>query len=129
MGKVIAGFGEEERQVLLVLAVSGASIFSSGLAVAVLRFLVNPVTSTSMTPSAMNRVYELRTAMTELSGRFEQSIGQAALQLWSDLPRDLQERLFEDAVGSDEQLRHQLAVYLHQHHPRTAHPPRPTAFV
>jgi hypothetical protein len=32
-------------------------------------------------------------------------------------------------VGSDEQLRYQLAVYLHQHHPRTAHPPRPTAFV
>lgn len=67
--------------------------------------------------------------MTELSGRFELRVGQAALQLWSDLPRDLQERLFEDAVGSDEQLRYQLAVYLHQHHPRTAHPPRPTAFV
>jgi len=41
------------------------------------------------------------------------------------LPRDLQERLFEDAVGGDEQLRQQLVVYLHDHHPRTAHPPKP----
>jgi hypothetical protein len=36
-------------------------------------------------------------------------------------------QLFEDAVGGDEQLRHQLAVYLHDHHPRTAHPTKPTA--
>ena len=65
--------------------------------------------------------------MTDLIPRFEQKVGLAALKLWSELPRDLQERLFEDAVGGDEQLRHQLAVYLHEHHPRTAHPPRPTA--
>ena len=38
---------------------------------------------------------------------------------------DLQERLFEDA-GGDEHLRYQLAIYLHDHHPRTAHPPKPT---
>jgi len=54
-------------------------------------------------------------------------VGRAALKLWSDLPHDLQDRLFEDAVGGDEQLRHQLAVYLHDHHPRTAHPTKPTA--
>ena len=64
--------------------------------------------------------------MTELVLRFEHLVGRAALKLWSDLPRDIQERI-EDAVGADEMLRHHLAVYLHDHHPRTAHPPRPTA--
>jgi hypothetical protein len=65
--------------------------------------------------------------MSELVLRFEHTVGRASLKLWSALPRDLQERLFEDAVGGDQQLRHQLAVYLHEHHPRTAHPPPPTA--
>ena len=65
--------------------------------------------------------------MSELMLRFQHKLGRAAIKLWADLPRDFQERLFEDAVGGDEQLRHQLAVYLHEHHPRTAHPPRPSA--
>lgn len=59
--------------------------------------------------------------------RFSNAIGQAVLQLWSDLPRDTQEKLFEDAVRADPELRHKLALYLHDHHPRTAHPPKPTA--
>jgi hypothetical protein len=41
---------------------------------------------------------------------FMQSIGRAALQIWPDLPRDLQERLFEDAVGADATLRRHLAL-------------------
>ena len=53
--------------------------------------------------------------------------GLAALKLWPDLPRDIQERLFETAVPSDERIRHDLAVFLHDRHPRTAHPPKPTA--
>jgi hypothetical protein len=64
--------------------------------------------------------------MNETSTRFAQIIGLAALHLWPDLPRDMQERLFEYAVAPDESLRHQLAIYLHDHHPRTAHPPKPT---
>jgi hypothetical protein len=59
--------------------------------------------------------------------QFMQAIGQAALRIWPDLPRDLQERLFEDAVGDDAILRRRLALYLHDQHPRTAHPPKPTA--
>ena len=39
--------------------------------------------------------------MTELVLRFEHLVGRAALKLWCDLPRELQERLFEDAVGGD----------------------------
>jgi hypothetical protein len=59
--------------------------------------------------------------------RFALIVGQAALRLWPDLPRDIQERLFEEAVAADETLRHEIALYLHDHHPRTAHPPKPTA--
>lgn len=65
--------------------------------------------------------------MSKNTSRFVQAIGHAALRLWADLPRDLQERLFEDAVAGDEVLRHQLALYLHDRHPRTAHPAKPSA--
>lgn len=60
-------------------------------------------------------------------GRFAVVIGKAALRVWAELPRDVQERLFEDAVGGEESLRQELAVFLHDHHPRTAHPPNPAA--
>jgi hypothetical protein len=52
-------------------------------------------------------------------------LGQAVLDTWGDLPRHVQEKLFERAVPRDEITRHGLAVYLHDHHPRTAHPPPP----
>ena len=61
------------------------------------------------------------------STRYRDSVGQAALRLWPDLPRDVQEKLFEGAVGADPELRQQLALYLHDQHPRTAHPPKPVA--
>jgi hypothetical protein len=48
--------------------------------------------------------------MSELVLRFEHMVGRAALKLWPDLTRDLQERLFVDAVGGDESLPHQLAL-------------------
>jgi hypothetical protein len=57
---------------------------------------------------------------------FERLLGKAALALWSDLPRDVQEKLFETAVGEDEIIRSHLASYLHDHHPKTTHPPKPT---
>lgn len=56
---------------------------------------------------------------------FVRLVGGGALRLWPDLPRDVQERLFEESVGGDEVLRQSLALYLHDHHPRTAHPPKP----
>ena len=59
--------------------------------------------------------------------RFVEVAGRAVLRLWLELPRETQERLFEEIVGGDEALRHALAVYLHDHHPRTAHPPKPEA--
>ena len=59
--------------------------------------------------------------------RFARVMGAAAIDIWGDLPQEIQERLFERAVvlghvgEQDEMLREQLAKYLHDHHKRTAH--------
>ncbi len=55
----------------------------------------------------------------------ETLLGQAALRVWGDLPRDGQELLFESAVGGDDNMRKLLAIFLHDRHPRTYHPPKP----
>ena len=58
--------------------------------------------------------------------RFIDALGRAALDLWSDLPQEIQHQLFERAVLcghrtlADESLREQLATFLHDHHERTA---------
>ena len=52
-------------------------------------------------------------------------LGTAAADLWSDLPQELQQALFERAVilghksERDESLREQLAKFLHDHHARS----------
>ena len=56
---------------------------------------------------------------------FERLLGSAALALWPNLPRGVQESLFETAVSGNDIVRNQLASYLHDHHPKTAHPTRP----
>lgn len=59
--------------------------------------------------------------------RIVEALGTAVIQLWSDLPREIQEKVFETAVAlghrreQDENLREQMAKYLHDHHDRTAH--------
>ena len=58
--------------------------------------------------------------------RFSTLLGEAALKLWADLPRDIQERIFETAAPLEPDMRNRLAIYLHEHHPRTAHPPKPS---
>jgi hypothetical protein len=56
--------------------------------------------------------------------RFASLLGHAALKVWSDLPRDAQERLFAAAVD-DGVIANSLAIFLHDRHPKTAHPPKP----
>lgn len=62
----------------------------------------------------------------EHDSRFAIALGQAVIGVWGELPPDIQQRLFENAVVAghhsehDESLREQLAVFLHGHHPRTA---------
>ena len=65
-------------------------------------------------------------AENESAEQFVQVLGVAALDLWSELPQEIQQRLFERAVLAghkterDESLREQLAQFLHDHHERTA---------
>jgi hypothetical protein len=56
----------------------------------------------------------------EISDQFARALGDAVVRMWGRLPADLQNRLFEEAVSSqDEEIRPRLAVYLHEKHPRT----------
>jgi hypothetical protein len=52
-------------------------------------------------------------------------LGHAALKAWPELPREAQERLFASAVD-DAVIANSLAQFLHDRHPKTAHPPKPT---
>jgi hypothetical protein len=45
------------------------------------------------------------------------------VRMWSNLPQDVQHRLFEEAIASKgETIRSQLAVFLHEKHRRTSDP-------
>jgi hypothetical protein len=61
----------------------------------------------------------------ENAARYFLALGAAAADLWSNLPHELQQMLFERAVllghqsERDESLREQLAKFLHDHHERT----------
>ena len=62
--------------------------------------------------------------MTELTAETKEhvyrALGQAVVQIWSNLPQDIQQHLFEAAVLSQgESTRQQLAVFLHEKHLRT----------
>jgi hypothetical protein len=75
------------------------------------------------TPATATTTITERPHMDEI--QFASLLGRAALKVWPDLPRDAQEQLFAAAVD-DGVIASSLAEYLHDHHPRTAHPPRPT---
>jgi hypothetical protein len=66
--------------------------------------------------------------MADDQARFCEVLGEAVVEAWGELPRAIQERLFERAIvlghrtERDEALREQLARFLHEHHQRTAHP-------
>ncbi|HEY3148718.1 MAG TPA: hypothetical protein VGJ75_20320 [Dongiaceae bacterium] len=52
-------------------------------------------------------------------------LGAAVIEVWSALPQDVQQKLFEQAVlagqsGNEENRRERLAKFLHDHHQRTA---------
>jgi hypothetical protein len=68
----------------------------------------------------------MQTAIDDPIEEAEILLGQAALRIWGALPRDAQEMLFESAVENAEHMRRLLAVFLHDQHPRTAHPIKPT---
>jgi hypothetical protein len=56
------------------------------------------------------------------------ALGQGVIRIWSNLPHDIQQRLFEEASTSHgESIRQQLAVLLHEKHSRTTNPIRARA--
>ena len=57
--------------------------------------------------------------------RFAYLLGRAAMDVWGDMPRDIQEALFESAMKDHEAEREELARLLHNRHPRTMHPAKP----
>jgi hypothetical protein len=52
--------------------------------------------------------------------QLSRALGEAVVRIWGGLPPDIQQHLFEEAVTAQgESLRPQLALFLHEHHPRT----------
>ena len=62
--------------------------------------------------------------MADRQERFANLLGRAAMDVWADMPRDIQEALFETAMKGQDAYREELARLLHDRHPRTLHPPR-----
>jgi hypothetical protein len=57
----------------------------------------------------------------EASERFSRVLGEAVVRMWGHLPHDLQDQLFREAVASREvSIKPQLAMFLHERHPRTS---------
>ena len=57
------------------------------------------------------------------TSQLTRALGEAVIRIWSNLSQEVQDRLFREAVASQgESIRSQLAVFLHDKHPRTADP-------
>jgi hypothetical protein len=59
--------------------------------------------------------------MADRQERFANLLGRAAMGVWGDMPRDIQEALFETAMKGQDAEREELARLLHERHPRTLH--------
>jgi hypothetical protein len=58
-----------------------------------------------------------------ITEQLTRALGEAVIRIWSDLPQEVQDRLFKQAVASQgESIRSQLAVFLHDQHERTSEP-------
>jgi hypothetical protein len=68
----------------------------------------------------MSPINPTANAITE---QLTRALGEAVIRIWSNLPQDVQNHLFQEAVMSrGESIRSQLAVFLHDKHSRTADP-------
>jgi hypothetical protein len=66
-----------------------------------------------------------RLGMADRQEFFANLLGRAAMDVWGDMPRDIQEALFETAMKGQNVEREELARLLHGRHPRTLHPAKP----
>jgi hypothetical protein len=54
------------------------------------------------------------------SDQLSRALGEAVVKVWGNLPHYLQNRLFKEATAFlGEEIRPQLAIFLHRNHPRT----------
>ena len=51
--------------------------------------------------------------------RISRALGDAVVRMWAGLPHDLQSRLFDEVVSENEDMKPDLALLLHEQHPRT----------
>jgi hypothetical protein len=104
---------------------NGRPVIPKSLGDVVAKALRKPVDAMELT-AAIKHAFDGAMTADESSERFVEALGLAALDLWSELPQEVQHSLFEQAVlrghksERDESLREQLAQFLHQHHERTA---------
>ena len=60
---------------------------------------------------------------TIITEQLTRALGEAVIRIWSNLPQDIQDLVFKEAVASQgEAIKSQLAVFLHDKHSRTADP-------
>jgi hypothetical protein len=58
-----------------------------------------------------------------ITEQLTRALGEAVIRLWSNLPQNVQDDLFKEAVASQgETIRSQLAVFLHDKPDRTSDP-------
>jgi hypothetical protein len=63
------------------------------------------------------------TTSSAITDQLTSALGGAVIRIWRNLPQDVQDHLFKEAVASQgESIRSQLAVFLHDKHSRTADP-------
>ena len=78
----------------------------------------------------MNAYRTRETFPKDTSGQLARALGEAVLKLWGDIPTGLQTRLFREATtAQDVNVRPQLAIFLHDKHPRTAAGKRSQAMI
>jgi len=59
----------------------------------------------------------------DVADQLTHALGEAVVRIWSRLPQDVQQHLFEEVASSlSEPARQQLAVFLHDKHSRTKDP-------
>ena len=65
----------------------------------------------------------INAASSVITEHLTRALGEAVIRIWSNLPQEVQNHLFQEAVTSQgESIRSQLAVFLHDKHSRTAGP-------
>jgi hypothetical protein len=58
-----------------------------------------------------------------ITDQLTRALGEAVIRMWSKLPQDVQNHIFQEAVTAQgESIRSQLAIFLHDRHPRTSDP-------